>query len=227
MGLIFGVFDVVTEIDNETGKPKSIYKYTLQEGITVRRVEQLGVESRLINRLFEEQGREALRYKILKDAEAIQNQLFTRNCLAEMLVIFEYYYENIYNLQEIEISGDAKIKMETYEYTIAKNLAREIESKVQPNEREEFINRVLYLKNNLDAFSELCGDGMKRVLKIQQILMGKEKELDGNLIQEPAISNGNNEGMSLQRLKELKLALDDGLITEEEYNKAKQEFLKI
>lgn len=224
MGLIFGIFDITTEIDKETGNPKSIYKYTLQEGITVRRVEQLGIETRLINRLFEEQGREALRYKILKDAEEVMNKMVMRNRLAEMLVIFEYYYENIYNLQEIEISGDAKIKVETYEYTIAKNLAREIETRVHPNEKQEFINRVLQLKNNLDEFSFLCGDGMKRVLRVDEILLDAEKQIDGNLPQEQHI--GGNGNMNLQRLKEMKTALDEGLISEEEYNNAKKQFLK-
>ncbi len=227
MGLIFGVFDIVSEIDTETGKPKSIYKYTLQEGITVRRVEQLGNERRLINRLFEEQGRDSLRYKILKDAENIQSQMYMRNYLAEMLVIFEYYYENIYNLQEIEVSGDAKIKVETYEYTIAKNLAREIESKVHPNEKEAFIQRVMELKNNMDSFSELCGDGMKRVLKVKEILLDKEQDLDGNLVTEKVNQTDTNGNINLNRLKEMKLALDEGLITEEEYNNAKKEFLKI
>ena len=147
-----------------------------------------------------------------------------KNKLAEMLVIFEYYYENIYNLQEIEISGDAKIKVETYEYTIAKNLAREIETRVHPNEKQEFINRVLQLKNNLDEFSFLCGDGMKRVLKVDEILLDAEKQIDGNLPQEQHI--GGNGNMNLQRLKEMKTALDEGLISEEEYNNAKKQFLK-
>ena len=72
LGLIFGVFDIIPESESS----KAIYKYTKQEGITVKRVEQLGIESRLINRLFEEQGKDSLRYRILKDAEAVQNRFF-------------------------------------------------------------------------------------------------------------------------------------------------------
>ena len=225
MGLIFGVFDIITEYDNETGKTKSIYKYTRQEGITVRRVEQLGIESRLITRLFEEQGRDALRYQILKDAESIQNEMVVRNCLAEMLVIFEYYYENVYKLQEVEISGEAKHKIETYEYAIAKMLARETESKVGADNREKFIEKVMNLKSNLDSFSELCGDELKRVLKVDKILSKEELKSAPPAEVETVGKNGNGE-MNLERLKELKQALDEGLISEEEYQKAKNVFLK-
>jgi hypothetical protein len=224
MGLIFDVFDIITEFDEEMGTEKAIHKYTKQEGITVKRTEQLGIESRLINRLFEEQGREALRYNILKDAEAIQNEMLRNNCLAEMLVIYEYYYDNIYKLEETEISGEAKRKVETYQYKIVRNLAKEIERKIKDNERKEFINKVKQLKENLDSFTKLCGDGQKRVLKIDKILSRSRKDISEESKRTQVIKT--NGGITREKLKELKEALDEGLITEEEYNKAKKEFLK-
>ncbi len=224
MGLIFDVFDIITEYDEETGAEKAIYKYTKQEGITVKRTEQLGIESRLINRLFEEQGREALRYNIMKDAEAIQNEMFRSNCLAEMLVIYEYYYDNIYKLEETEISGEAKRKIETYQYNIVRNLAKEIEGKIKDEDRSEFIKKVKQLKENMDSFSMLCGDGVKRVLRIDKILAKSKREL---YEEAPAsLSIKANGGISKNKLKELKEAFDEGLITEEEYNKAKKKFLE-
>ena len=224
LGLIFGVFDIITEFDEETGSEKAIYKYTKQEGITVKRTEQLGIESRLISRLFEEQGREALRYNILKDAEAIQNEMFRNNCLAEMLVIYEYYYDYIYKLEETEISGDAKRKIETYQYNIVRNLAKEIEGKIKDEDRSEFIKKVKQLKENMDSFSLQCGDGDKRVLRIDKILSKNKKEL----FVEPKDSQSSkaNGSITKEKLKELKEAFDEGLITEEEYNKAKKKFLE-
>ncbi|MFC2093566.1 tubulin-like doman-containing protein [Bacteroidota bacterium] len=224
MGLIFDVFDIITEFDEETGTEKAIYKYTKQEGITVKRTEQLGIESRLINRLFEEQGREALRFNIMKNAEAIQNEMFRNNCLTEMLVIYEYYYDNIYKLEETEISGDAKRKIETYQYNIVRNLAKEIEGKIKDEDRSEFIKKVKRLKENMDSFSILCGDGDKRVLKIEKILSKDKKELfEESKGTQSSISNGN---ITKEKLKELKEAFDEGLITEEEYYKAKKKFLE-
>ncbi|MBK6538228.1 MAG: hypothetical protein IPG09_10800 [Ignavibacteria bacterium] len=90
LGLIFGVFDIIPETETS----KAIYKYTKQEGITVKRVEQLGIESRLINRLFEEQGKDALRYRILKTLKTFRI-IFIAGRLAEMLAIYEYYYDEI------------------------------------------------------------------------------------------------------------------------------------
>ena len=224
LGLIFGVFDIITEFDEETGSEKAIYKYTRQEGITVKRTEQLGIESRLISRLFEEQGREALRYNIMKDAEAIQNEMFRNNCLAEMLVIYEYYYDNIYKLEETEISGDAKRKIETYQYNIVRNLAKEIEGKIKDEDRSEFVKKVKQLKENMDSFSMLCGDGDKRVLKIEKILSKDKKELFEE--SKGTQSSKGNGSITKEKLKELKEAFDEGLITEEEYNKAKKKFLE-
>jgi hypothetical protein len=218
MGLIFGLFDVVNDINNDTGDRIAIYKYTRQEGITVTRTEQLGIESRLINRLFEEQGRDTLRYEIIKKAEKIQGELIAKNKLAEMLVIFEYYYENIFRLEEFEISGEAKKKKETYQYQIVRNFAKDIENKIPPNEKDGFIKKVIDLKNNLDSFSYLCGDGMKRILKIDSMLTDSKK-------QEKETAKAGDEKISIDKLKELKNALELGLITEEEYKKAKEKFL--
>ena len=219
MGLIFGLFDVVNDINSETGERMAIYKYTRQEGITVTRTEQLGIESRLINRLFEEQGRDTLRYEIIKKAEKIQSELIAKNKLAEMLVIFEYYYENIFKVEEIEISGEAKKKKETYQYQIVRNFAKDIENKISSNEKDEFIKNVIELKNNLDSISYLCGDGMKRILKVDTMLKETKK-------QEKVVLKDDDEKISLDKLKELKNALELGLITEEEYKKAKEKFLK-
>lgn len=215
MGLIFGLFDVVTDINQDTGERIAIYKYTRQEGITVTRTEQLGIESRLINRLFEEQGRDALRYEIIKKAEKIQSELIAKNKLAEMLVIFEYYYENIFKLEEFEISGEAKKKKETYQYQIVRNFAKDIENKIPPDGKDAFIKSVIELKRNLDTFSFLCGDGMKRILKIDTLLQGSKKK-------ETSVPE---EKIGIEKLKELKNAFDLGLITEEEYKKAKEKFL--
>lgn len=215
MGLIFGLFDVVTDVNSDSGDRIAIYKYTRQEGITVTRTEQLGIESRLINRLFEEQGRDTLRYEIIKKAEKIQGELIAKNKLAEMLVIFEYYYENIFKLEEFEISGEAKKKKETYQYQIARNFAKDIENKISPEEKDGFVKSVIELKKNLDLFSYPCGDGMKRVLKIDSLLKeNKKKETDAA-----------GEKIGIDKLKELKNAFDLGLITEEEYKKAKEKFL--
>lgn len=219
MGLIFGQFDIVNDVNPETGERISIYKYTRQEGITVTRTEQLGIETRLINRLFEEQGKDALRYEIIHKAEKIQNELISKNRLPELLVIFEYYYENVFKLEEFEISGQAKKKKETYQYRIVRNFAKDIENKVHPDEKEEFVRNVKLLKNGLDDFSALCGDGLKRVLKVSN-LTESGKPATGKVF-----GGSKADSISLGRLKELKEAFELGLITEEEYKKAKDKFL--
>ncbi|MBL8006670.1 MAG: hypothetical protein JNJ56_04015 [Ignavibacteria bacterium] len=218
LGMIFGVFDVIPETESS----KAIYKYTKQEGITVKRVEQLGIESRLINRLFEEQGKDALRYRILKDAETIQNNFFKANRLTEMLSLYEYYYDIIYRPQEFEISGHAKTKIETYQFKILRNLAKEIEDKISVREKDEFSKRVIYLKSHPDEISYLIGDGEKRALKVAELLDMPKEAYDAD---EDAGNHGKP--VSMKRLKEFKEALDDGLISQEEYEKAKKDFLKI
>lgn len=218
LGMIFGVFDVIPETESS----KAIYKYTKQEGITVKRVEQLGIESRLINRLFEEQGKDALRYRILKDAETIQNNFFKANRLSEMLSLYEYYYDIIYRPQEFEISGHAKTKIETYQFKILRNLAKEIEDKISVREKDEFTKRVIYLKSHPDEISYLIGDGEKRALKVAELLNMPKEIYDAD---DDAVNPGKP--VSMKRLKEFKEALDDGLISKEEYEKAKKDFLKI
>ena len=218
LGLIFGVFDIIPETDSS----KAIYKYTKQEGITVKRVEQLGVESRLINRLFEEQGKDALRYRILKDAEAVQDKFFKANKLAEMLAIYEYYYDVIYMPAEYEIAGEAKRKIETYQYTILRNLSREIESKISIQSKEKFIEKVVSYKKFPDTYSFLCGDGEKRVLRVEEILSTSEG--DGNSSEQ---SKKTYPVLSKDRLKEIKEAHEEGLISAEEFEKAKKEFLNL
>ncbi|MBV6479425.1 MAG: hypothetical protein HGGPFJEG_02198 [Ignavibacteria bacterium] len=219
LGLIFEIFDIVPETDSS----KAIYKYTRQEGITVKRVEQLGIESRLINRLYEEQGKDALRYRILKDAETVQNQFFKNGKLAEMLAMYEFYYDVIYKPMEVEISGEAKKKIETYQFKILKDLAKEIEDKITLKDRQQFTERVIHLKNNPEEFSYEVGDESKRALKVKQILSEKQ-QMQNTETSEYESSTGN---ISRTKLKEIKQALDEGLITSEEYEKAKKEFLKI
>jgi len=220
LGLIFGIFDVIPETESS----KAIYKYTRQEGITVKRVEQLGIESRLISRLFEEQGKDALRYRILKDAEDIQSQLFKAGRLTEMLSIYEYYYDIIYKPQEFEISGNAKTKIETYQFKILRSLAQEIEDKISINEKAEFTERVIFLKNSPGEISYLVGDGEKRALKIKELLNSAKVDSKSETMTN---KNINDKSISMKKLKEFKEALDDGLISKEEYEKAKTEFLKI
>ncbi|MFZ1322299.1 MAG: tubulin-like doman-containing protein, partial [Ignavibacteria bacterium] len=221
LGLIFGIFDVIPETETS----KAIYKYTKQEGITVKRVEQLGVETRLINRLFEEQGKDAMRYRILKDAEAVQDKFFKANKLAEMLAIYEFYYDEIYKPAEYEISGDAKRKVETYQYSILRNLSREIENKISLKDKDQFVDKVISFKRNPDSYSRLIGDGEKRVLRVNEILSDPESDTVSSGTS--GITNSDNAGVSKNRLKEFKEALDEGLITTEEFEKAKKEFLKI
>ncbi len=219
MGLIFGLFDIVSDVQKDSGERIAVYKYTRQEGITVTRTEQLGIESRLINRLFEEHGRDSLRYEIIQKAEKIQNELIAKNKLAELLVIFEYYYENIFKLEEFEISGEAKKKKETYQYLIVRNFAKDIENKIPSGEKDNFIKKVKALKKDMDSFSALCGDGQKRVLKADILTTGEKSKSSNDA------GELSPEKISLEKLKELKNALELGLITEEEYKKAKEKFL--
>jgi len=218
LGLIFGVFDIIPETETS----KAIYKYTKQEGITVKRVEQLGIESRLINRLFEEQGKDSLRYRILKDAETVQNRFFIAGRLTEMLALYEYYYDIIYRPQEFDVSGHAKTKIETYQFKILRSLAKEIEDKITLSEKDVFSDRVIFLKNNPDEISILVGDGEKRSLKVSELLSADNEINTGDKPE-----NGREKSVSMKKLREFKEALDDGLISAEEYEKAKKEFLKI
>jgi len=224
MGMIFGVFDVIPENENS----KAIYKYTKQEGITVKRIEQLGIESRLVNRLFEEQGKDSLRYKILKDAEKIKEELIKAGKLPEMLLIYEYYYDEVYKPMEIESAGEEKRKLESYQYRIARELAKEIEDSIQDSEKEKFVEDVHKMKREFNNFTELIGDGKKRKLKINSLVNSEQK----TEVKQEVKTNGTKaeityETISLDELKKYKTAMEEGLISEEEYNKVKTQFLKI
>lgn len=218
LGLIFGLFTINSETDKYTGEKRAIYKYTYKDGITVSRTEQLGIEQRLISRLIEDEGTDSLRYKILNEAEKIHQDFIKNNLIPELLVIFEYYYDNIYKLSEIESAGEAKIKRETYQHSFIKNLAKETEQKINKDNYDVIAKRVLSLKDNLDEISFLCGDGKKRTLKVKELLNKNNSEgLDKD--------KTKSKPTDISRLKELKQAMDEGLITKEEYEKAKNNFL--
>lgn len=223
LALIFDMFEIDIETDNSNGDKRAIYKYTLPEGITVKRTEQLGIESRLINRLFEEDGHDSLREKILKRADGIRKELIAKDKYAELLLIFEYYYEKVYKLEEIEISGEAKKKNETFQYKIVRELAREVEDLIPPESRNEYIQKIQKLKNNPDSFSKLSGDRIKRILKVSELL-------NENFTQKQNVSKNvttDVNSFSYDKLKELKKAFDDKLITQEEYETAKKKLLNL
>ena len=222
MGLIFDLFEIGIETDTTTGMKKAVYSYTLPEGITVKRTEQLGIESRLINRLYDEEGHDSLRNKILKKAENVEKELIKSNKFAELLLIYEYYYENVYKPEEIAISGEAKKKNETYQYKVVRELARKVENSIPDEEREKYISKVQKLKSNPDSFSKISGDGIKRILKVKELLNEEvTSDADSNAREQ------NKSGISYAKLVELKKALDDKLITQEEFEKAKNKFLNL
>ena len=140
-----------------------------------------------------------------------------------MLALYEYYYDEIYKPNEFEISGDAKRKIETYQYKILRSLSKEIEDKVSLNERAAFEQRVIRMKNNPEEISRLAGDGMKRVLRVEEILSSSAPE--NVSFDSSAGTTSNIQNVSKNKLREFKEALDEGLITQEEYEKAKREFL--
>ena len=222
MGLIFDLFEIGIDIDSVTGLKKAVYSYTLPEGITVKRTEQLGIESRLINRLYDEDGHDSLRKKILKKAENAEKELLDKKKFAELLIIYEYYYEHVYKLEEIAISGEAKKKNETYQYKIVRELARNVENMIPEETREKYIAKVQDLKKRLDSFSKLSGDGIKRILRVKELL-NEVIATDSST----STKEQNKSGISYDKLKELKKAFDDKLITQEEYEKAKNKFLNI
>lgn len=222
MGLIFDLFDIDIETDADSGTKKAVYSFTMPEGITVKRTEQLGIESRLINRLFEEEGHESLRNKILKSAQGIEKELTEKGRFAELLLIYEYYYENVYKLDEVAISGEAKKKIETYQYKIVRELARKVESTIPANDKERCIAKVKELKNSLDSFSRLSGDGLRRILKVKDMLNDDFTDIYKTDKKEQILS-----GIGYDKLKELKKALEENLITKEEYEKAKNKFLNL
>ncbi len=222
MGLIFDLFEIGIETDTDTGLRKAVYSYTLPEGITVKRTEQLGIESRLINRLYDDEAHDSMRSKILSSAEKIEKELIEKGYFAELLIMYEYYYENVYKMEEISISGEAKKKIETYQYKIVRELARKIEKMIPVNEREIYIEKVKELKNKTDKFSRLSGDGLRRILKVKELLNKEVRNTD-----DTAGTEQNKPGIGYDKLKELKKAFEDNLITREEYEKAKNKFLNL
>ncbi|MFA7361512.1 MAG: tubulin-like doman-containing protein [Candidatus Kapaibacterium sp.] len=220
MGLIFDLFEIATETDSISGQKKAVYSFTLPEGITVKRTEQLGIESRLINRLYDEDGHDSLRNKILKKAESVEKEILKSNKYAELLLIYEYYFENVYKLEEIAISGEAKKKNETYQYKVVRELARKVENSIPEEERDKYISKVQKLKSNPDSFSKLSGDGLKRILRVKELLNDEVTSAANSDAKEQ-----NKSRISYDKLKELKKAFDDKLITQEEYEKAKNKFL--
>jgi len=215
LGVIFGIFDTAEETDAITGEKRIIYKYTKQEGITVKRTEQLGIESRLINRLFEEQGKDSLRYDILRKAESIYEEFISKKYYAELIAIFEYYFDVVYKPEEIESSGGAKRIIESYRYRLMKDMANNVISKILPEEKSEVTIKIKNLKLYPDSFSYLNGDGNKRVLKVSEILNSPAEYKQ----------TSDEESISLNRLRELKQAFDEGLISKEEFENSKKKFL--
>ena len=63
------------------------------------------------------------------------------------------------------------------------------------------------------------------MLRVNEILSDPESDTVSSGTS--GITNSDNAGVSKNRLKEFKEALDEGLITTEEFEKAKKEFLKI
>src|SRR4029078_10463470 len=112
---------------------------------------------------------------------------------------------------------------ETYQYKILRDLAREIEDKITLKEKNEFTENVIHYKNNLDEISKLVGDGDKRALRVNELLINE----NGSTVDKSLSSDVSSGHISKNKLKEIKEALDEGLISAEEYEKAKKEFLKL
>ncbi len=149
-----------------------------------------------------------------------------------MLLIYEYYYDEVYKPMEIESVGEEKIKLESYQYRIARELAKEVEDSLQESERPEFVDAVHKMKREFNTFTELIGDGKKRKLKVNSLIaIGTEEkkseaEVNTNVAKDHA-SDKILGTLSLDELKKYKSALEEGLISEEEYNKIKSQFLKL
>lgn len=215
LGLIFGLFKIETEEDKFSGERKAIYKITRQEGVTVKRTEQLGIESKLISRLFEEKGKDTLRATLLSEAEKIKSGITANGLDLYLLVLLEYYYEHIYKIEEVETSGKGIKQVEPYQYKVIRELAREIENKLDREFILKYSKKIAELKNNPDNFSYLCGDGNKRILKPDILFKSSEQETK-ILTEDSSI---------LQKLRDLKKAFEEGLISEEEHNKARKKII--
>jgi hypothetical protein len=213
MGVIFNIFEFTNDIDEQTGKERIIYKIIRSEGITVTKTEQLGIEERLIKQLFSEKGINTLREEIIKKAETAEKRFIEEGKLAELLVIYEYYYERVYETIKKELSGEVKLNIDTYEHKIVRELSKNIERKIIKEGKDNYLNKIHYLKENPDSFSfRINKTDLKRVLILKDLMNKKEKVPGKNI--------------DVSKLKELKSAFEQGLITEEEFKIAKKRFLE-
>jgi len=212
LGVILGILEVNILKNELTNEELPVYSYTRKEGITGSRVDQLGVEQKLLKTLFNEQEQNSLRNELLEKTNYLLKNLLQNGYYAELLVILEYYSEKVYPVEEIESSGGEKSKRSSLKHNYLKKLIKEIEHNIPTELKDKVISRAKYLKNNLDEISFLSIDVPKRILKIN-------KFTTNNLTSEDKSS------IDINKLSELKIALEKGLITEEDYNIAKQKFL--
>jgi hypothetical protein len=215
LGLVFGLFKIEIEEDKFTGEKRAIYKITRQEGVTVKRTEQLGIESKLITRLFEEKGKDSMRAVLLNEAEKIKSRLSSGGLDIYLLILYEYYYEHVYTIEEIETTGKGIRHIEPYQYKVIRELARELENRLGKDYLETNTRKISELKNNPDSFSYLCGDGNKRILKLD-VLLNFSPEKPAEVSDDSPV---------LKKLRELKKAFEEKLISEEEYNKARKKII--
>ena len=215
LGLIFGLFKIEIEEDKFTGEKRAIYKITRQEGVTVKRTEQLGIESKLITRLFEEKGKDSLRAVLINEAEKIKARLTAAGMDIYLLVLFEYYYEHVYKIEEMETAGKGIKQIEPYQYKVIRELAREIENRLDKNFIKANSDRITSLKTNPDSFSYLCGDGNKRIFKRDALLKSSSEKSE----------TAPGDSYVLKKLRDLKKAFEENLISEDEYNKARKKII--
>jgi hypothetical protein len=128
----------------------------------------------------------------------------------------------VYKLEEIEISGEAKKKNETFQYKIVRELAQEVEDLIPIESRDEYIKKIKKLKLNPDSFSRISGDRVKRILKVNELLNENLSQTQNVIKSVQADST-----FSYDRLKELKKAFEENLITQEEYETAKKRLLNL
>ena len=96
-----------------------------------------------------------------------------------------------------------------------KEMTNNVINKILPEENNKVTEDIKRLKSSPDLFSYYNGDGNKRVLKVAEILKsspGKDYKSDDNNI-------------SINKLRELKQAYEEGLISEEEFENSKKKFL--
>jgi predicted RNA-binding protein associated with RNAse of E/G family len=92
-------------------------------------------------------------------------------------------------------------------------LSKNIERKIIKEGKDNYLNKIHYLKENPDSFSfRINKTDLKRVLILKDLMNKKEKVPGKNI--------------DVSKLKELKSAFEQGLITEEEFKIAKKRFLE-